>query len=361
VTATHSGAGPDRQRLDRLRGILPQLHAEAILVVQPTNVRYLTGFSSSNAALVVDGERGWLLTDGRYVEAAQAVSGVEALRAERDLFGELAKRLPELVSGSVAFEADRITVAQHEKLVAGGAELVPVQQAVERLRAVKDEEELDAVRRSARLLDAAFEALARERVVGRTEAEIAWWMERTIRELGAEAVSFSPIVASGPNAARPHHHPGDRAVGRGELLIVDAGAVVDGYCSDCTRTFATGPVPPALERAYEVCLEAQERSLEAVAAGAAGRDVDAVARNILREHGFDVLHGLGHGVGLDIHEEPRLSDTSTDDLVAGNVVTVEPGVYLPGEGGVRIEDLVVVGTDGAEVLSPFTKELLALG
>jgi Xaa-Pro aminopeptidase len=347
-------------RLERLRTLLPELGGDAVLVAQGTNVLYLTGFASSNAALVVAARRAWLLTDGRYVEAARGVAGVELIRAERDLFADLSKRLPELVTGPVAFEADHLTVAQHTRLAEGGATLVPAQKIVERLRAVKDPEELDAVRRSAQLLTAAYERLAEERVAGRTEQELAWWMERTIRELGAEAVSFAPIVAGGPNSALPHHHPGERVVGHGEVLLVDAGAVVDGYCSDCTRTFAVGELPPSLERAYEVCLEAQVRSLGAVAAGAAARDVDAVARGIVREHGYEVMHGLGHGVGLAIHEEPRLSDTSTDELVPANVVTVEPGVYLAGVGGVRIEDLVVVGDGGAEVLTPFTKELVVL-
>jgi len=209
-------------------------------------------------------------------------------------------------------------------------------------------------------INEAFELLGREQVSGRTEAALAWWMERTIRELGAEAVSFPPIVASGPNAALPHHHPGQRVVEPGDVLLVDAGAVVDGYCSDCTRTFAVGEVAPPLQRAYDVCLEAQLRSLEAVAPGASGQAVDAIARGIIREYGYDVMHGLGHGVGLAIHEEPRLAETSGDELAVANVVTVEPGVYLAGIGGIRIEDMVVVGETGPEVLTPVTKELVVL-
>jgi Xaa-Pro aminopeptidase len=348
-----------RDRLDRLRSTLPDSGASAILVAEPTNVLYLTGFSSSNAVVLLD-DTARLFTDGRYIEAARGVDGVEVVHAERDLFGDLAKRLPELVDGPVAFEANHLTVAQHTKLAGGGVTFVPAKQTVERLRAVKDAAELEAVRRSARLLNEAFELLGRERVSGRTEAALAWWMERTIRELGAEAVSFSPIVASGPNAALPHHHPGDRVIEAGDVLLVDAGAVVDGYCSDCTRTFAVGEVAPAIRRAYEVCLEAQLRSLEAVVADAAAQGVDAVARGIIREHGYDVMHGLGHGVGLAIHEEPRLAETSSDQLAVSNVVTVEPGVYLAGHGGVRIEDMVVVGESGSEVLTPVTKELLTL-
>ncbi len=240
-------------------------------------------------------------------------------------------------------------------------ELVPQRKIVEALRAVKDDGELDAIRRAGAVVNEAFERLAREQVVGRSEAELAWWMERTMRDLGAEAVSFPPIVASGPNGALPHHHPGERLVGAGELLLVDAGAMVDGYCSDCTRTFATGSLPPVLERAYRVCLEAQLRSLEEVAVGNACVEVDALARRVLDEHGYEPMHNLGHAVGLEIHEDPRLAQGSRDSIAAGNVLTVEPGVYLADLGGVRIEDLVVVHDRGIEILTPVTKELVRLG
>jgi Xaa-Pro aminopeptidase len=347
-------------RLARLQERVSQVEAPALLVTNTTNVRYLTGFASSNAAVLATAEHAWLFTDGRYVEAARGVEGVEVVRSERDLYGYLARQLATLAGGPVAFEAEHVTVAQHARLSTDGVTLVETRKIVEGLRAVKDDSELAAIRRSAALLNDVFERLAAERVVGRTEAELAWWIERTIRELGADGVSFPPIVASGPNAALPHHHPGARVVEANETLLVDAGALVDGYCSDCTRTFATGELPPALARAYDACLEAQQRSLEAVLPSRGGAEVDAVARSVLVEHGYEVMHGLGHAVGLEIHEDPRLSDTSTDVLVAGNVVTVEPGVYLAGTGGVRIEDLVVVAEAGPEVLTATTKELVVL-
>lgn len=347
-------------RLQRLRGRLAELDVAALLVSDGTNVRYLTGFASSNAWLLVAAGHAWLLTDGRYIEAAGGIEGVEAIAAKRNLATDLEGRLPSLTDGPVGFEADRMTVSVHARLSGSGVELRPTRRAVEALRAVKDADELDAIRRSTALLMEAFERFAAESVVGRTEAELAWVAERTIRELGAEAVSFEPIVASGPNAARPHHHPGSRVVEAGELLLLDAGAVVDGYCSDCTRTFATGPLPPALERAYAVCKDAEERSLAATLPGTRCVDVDGVARSVLTEHGYEVLHGLGHSVGLDIHEDPRLAPESEATLQAGNVVTIEPGVYLSGSGGVRIEDLVIVGASGPEVLTTFTKELTTL-
>jgi Xaa-Pro aminopeptidase len=261
----------------------------------------------------------------------------------------------------VAFDADHVTVAGHASLAKGGVELMPTTGVVAGLRAVKDEDELAAVRRAARVTYDAYARLSQEPLVGRTEAEVAWWLERTLRDEGAEGLAFPPIVASGPNAALPHHHPGERTIGAGETVIVDAGAEIAGYCADCTRTFATGPLPDDLQEAYALCRSAQEAALAEVRAGALASELDGIARSLIEESGLaPVLHGLGHGVGLEVHERPVLRPTSSDVLAAGNVVTVEPGVYLAGRGGVRIEDLVVVGESGPEILSSFTKDLLTL-
>jgi Xaa-Pro aminopeptidase len=350
------------ERIGKLRDELDRAEAATFLVSDPVNVGYLTGFDSSNAIALVSVEGVRVLTDGRYIEAARGLGGVEAVRAERELAPWLGEHLDELAEPPVVFEADHLTVAEHEGIARSGLPLVATNGVVKRLRAVKDEEELDAIRRAAGILMDAFDRLAGEDIVGRTEAELAWWLERTIREEGAHALAFDVIVASGPNASVPHHHPGPRTVERGETVIVDAGARIDGYCSDCTRTFATGPLPEELQRAYAVCRAAQEEALEAVRAGEAARDLDAIARRTIEASGMgDVLHGLGHGVGREIHEAPRLADTSQETVEAGNVVTVEPGVYVAGRGGVRIEDLVIVTDDGAEVLTPFTKDLLILG
>jgi Xaa-Pro aminopeptidase len=340
-------------RVERLRGELERLGAATFLVSHPINVRYLSGFESSNAALLVDRDRVVLLTDGRYIEASRGVPGVEAVHAERDLFTYLGETLATLAPPPVAFESDHVTVAAHAAVAASGVELVPAAKVVKTLRAVKEEVELEAIRRSARVLTDAFARLAREPFSGRTEAELAWWMERAIRDEGADDVSFDVIVASGPNAALPHHHPGPRAVVPGETVIVDAGAKVGGYCSDCTRTFATGPLPDDLVRAYATCRAAQESSLAAVRAGVSTRDVDAIARREIDESGIaPVLHNLGHGVGLEIHELPVFSNVSDETLAPGNAMTVEPGVYLPDLGiGVRIEDEVLVTEKGCEVLT----------
>ena len=350
-----------KARIERLREETARLEAGAFLVTHPVNVRYLSGFESSNAALLVRPDVVLLATDGRYLDAARAIPEVEVVPAERALLPYVGKRLGELAQGPVAFEADHVTVAGHESLAVNGTALVPAKGVLQRLRAVKEAAELEAIRRAARVTDAAYARLAGERFAGRTERDLAWRMEELLREEGADETAFPVIVASGPNAALPHHHPGERAVGAGETVVVDAGAQVDGYCSDCTRTFATGPLPEELAAAYALCRSAQEAALAAVRAGSTGTDVDAVARTPIEESGLaPVLHGLGHGVGLEVHEAPVLRPESADTLVAGNVVTVEPGVYLAGRGGIRIEDLVVVSDDGPEVLSPFTKELLTL-
>jgi Xaa-Pro aminopeptidase len=348
-------------RVERLRLGLDGLGARSFLVSDPVNVFYLTGLDSSNAVAIVSRQRVLLATDGRYLEAARGLAGVEVVPAERELLRDLGGRLADLAEAPVAFEADHVTVAQHEALLAGGLELVPARGILLGLRAVKERGELDAIRRAARITNDAYDRLARERLVGRAEAEVAWWMEQALRNEGADALAFPVIVASGANAARPHHRPGSRPIGAGETVIVDAGAKVDGYCADCTRTFASGPLPEDLRRAYALCRAAQEHALAAIRAGAAARDVDGVARAEIEEEGIaPVLHGLGHGVGLEVHEQPRLAKSSEQTLAVANVVTVEPGVYLAGRGGVRIEDLVVVGADGPEVLSPFTKDLLTL-
>jgi Xaa-Pro aminopeptidase len=215
------------------------------------------------------------------------------------------------------------------------------------------------IRRAAAISDQVFAELARERFTGRTERELAWWIESAFHDAGAAALAFSSIVAAGANGASPHAEPGDRPIEAGTLVTLDIGCVDDGYCSDCTRTFATGVLPAQLAEAYELCLQAQLDGLAAVRAGAHGRDVDAASRVAIEAAGLGDRygHGLGHGVGLDVHEAPVLRPETVDVLVSGNVVSVEPGVYLPGVGGVRIEDLVVVTDDGADRLTRFGKEL----
>jgi Xaa-Pro aminopeptidase len=341
-------------RVDRLREALE----EPLLVSAPANIRYLTGFSSSNAALLVEPERLRLFSDFRYASAGREVEGVEFVEANRNLFAGLA----ELLDGRIGFEATAVTYADYETLTGGGLELVPRRGLVEALRAVKDDGELDAIRTAAEVTNRAYERFAQERFTGRTERELAWRLDELFHELGAKGPAFETIVAGGPHAALPHGRPTDREIGPGETVVVDAGALVDGYCADCTRTFATGALPDGLKEAYAVCLDGQQAGLDGVRAGTTGIDADAAARTVIDGAGFGERfgHGLGHGVGIEVHEAPRLSKTSDDTLAARNVVTVEPGIYLPGEGGIRIEDLVVVTDDGPEILTSFTKDLVTV-
>jgi Xaa-Pro aminopeptidase len=267
-----------------------------------------------------------------------------------------------LADRRIAFEEENLSHAGYQALAAAGVDAVPTKGLVESLRAVKDEGELVALRRATALSDDVFAALSQERFSGRTERELAWWVERSFREGGAEGVSFEVSVAAGANASAPHAVPGDEPIRRGVLVTVDAGCILDGYCSDCTRTFAVGEVEERLAGLYGLCLEAQLAGLAAVAPGVHGRDVDAASRVAIAEAGLGHAygHGLGHGVGFQVHEAPSLRPESTDVLQPGNVVSVEPGIYLPGDMGVRIEDLVLVTDTGRERLTQFEKELLTV-
>ena len=342
-------------RIDRLRELLE----EPLLVTNLVNVRYLTGLESSNAALFVEPDRARLFTDFRYIETAGEIEGVEAVQTKRSLIGWLADEL----DGRVGFEANVLPWSFAEELEGGGVELVARSGLVERLRAVKDEGELEIFRRACAITDRMFERLVSEvRFVGRPERDVAWDIARLYHEEGAEEQAFEAIVGSGPTGARPHARAGDRVIEAGELVVIDTGCRVGGYVSDYTRTLATGELDPELRQAYDVVLAAQQAGLDAIRAGVGGIDVDSAARDVIEGSDFAGTfgHGLGHGLGLDVHEAPRLSTESPDTLAAGNVVTVEPGVYLPGRFGIRIEDDVVVTEGGSENPVRFTKQLVTV-
>jgi Xaa-Pro aminopeptidase len=331
---------------------------EPLLVTNSTNVLYLVGFRSSNAALLVEPDDVRLFSDFRYAEAARAVEGVRFEETKRGLLKDLADRL----SGRIGFEADFVSYGGYETLAAGALEPVPRRGLVEALRAVKDADELAALEEACEITDRMFELLIEERFVGRTEREVAWTIEQLFHEEGADRVAFESIVASGPNSARPHGRATGRVIGGGETVIVDTGCTIRGYSSDYTRTFATGPLDEEVRDAYAVVAAAQEAGLKALRAGVTGFDADAAARLVVEESSFAGLfgHGLGHGLGLEVHEAPRLSTESTDTLAAGNVVTVEPGVYLEGRAGVRIEDDVVVTETGNDNYTGFRKDLIVV-
>jgi Xaa-Pro aminopeptidase len=350
-------------RGERLAQVVSERELDQLFVSDLTNVRYLTGFTGTNGACLVSPDSLIFFTDFRYTERAADEVGEEWKRPDAER--ELVPQIVGAMSGRVGFEDAHLSVRQLARLEAAagdGVELVPAGDLVEQLRAVKEPEELERIAAAAKLADDVYRWAIQGGLVGRTEREVARAVEARIRELGAEP-SFPPIVAAGPNGALPHAEPGDREIGSGELVVFDMGAELEGYCSDCTRTFATGELDGEAREVYELVLRAQEAALEAVRAGASGKEVDAVPRELISEagHGDHFGHGTGHGVGLEVHESPRLATTSDDELAEGNVVTVEPGVYLPGKFGVRIEDLVVVTDNGGRDLSSVPKDLTVVG
>jgi len=350
-------------RADRVAAALAERELEALLVTNLVNLRYVTGFTGSNGLAVLGAELRRFVTDFRYVEQAQVeVEGFEVEEAPQEFLDGLRDGWP---AGALrlGFEDDHVSVRRHARLRAvlpERVELVPAGGIVEKLRAVKDADETERIRAAAALADAAYGMLRAQGLVGRTEHDVALAVENEMRRLGAEGPSFPSIVASAERGALPHARPTDLPIARGTLVTLDIGARLDGYCSDCTRTWATGEPPDDLAEIYALVQGAQAAALEALRPGPSGREVDAVARQIIEEagHGEHFGHGLGHGVGMEVHEGPRLTRSAEAPLVAGNVVTVEPGVYVPGRGGVRIEDLVVVVEDGHSVLSGTTKELV---
>jgi len=356
-------------RSDRLAAAVAERELDALLVSGPVNVRYLSGYTGSNGALLVgpgeDGTRRFF-TDFRY--ATQILEEVPD-RFEREVVsGDLLEFAARSLTGSgrLGFDDAHLSVKRHAAIAAelpDAWELVPAAGAVEALREVKDAEELRLIAAAAALVDDILAWIAERGLVGRTERQVAIDLEHEMRVRGAEGPSFASIVAAGAHGALPHATPREVEIGGGVLVTIDLGAIVDGYCSDCTRTFATGEVEAEAREVYEIVLAAQRAAVAAVSAGPTGREIDAVARTAIADAGYGEHfgHGLGHGVGLEIHEGPRLHKLSGETrLRAGNVVTVEPGIYLPGRFGVRIEDLVVVTDDGCQVLSHFPTELLVV-
>jgi len=349
-------------RADRVEAAVRERGLELLLVTGLTNVRWLTGFTGSNALAVVGPGVRRFLTDFRYLTQAGAqVPEVWGKEIAQDLLERVAG---DLEGRKVGFDDAQMAVKTHAKLAeAAQAELVGAGGLVEELRLAKDADEVARIRAAARLADAAFEEVVGAGIVGRTERDVALDLEVAMRRRGAEAASFPPIVAAGAHGALPHAEPRDVPIPAGTLVVIDWGARHEGYASDCTRTVATGELDPRDREVYELVLRAQEAALVAVRPGPEGREVDAVAREVIERagHAEHFGHGLGHGVGLEVHEGPRLSKQGTTPLGAGQVVTVEPGVYVPGRVGVRIEDLVLVTEDGHEVLSSLPKTLRTVG
>lgn len=356
----HSG------RRRRLLEAVATLDVDAVLLTRPVNVRYLTGFTGSNAALLLSPVTALLATDGRYVLQAAAQSPDVDLLLERAVAPALVAHAQAGGMRRVLVEAHGVTLGLAETLraVAPQVELVPARAAVEAMREVKDDDELAALTRACAISDRALAEVLPTVAVGRTEREIARELEHRMSLYGAEAPAFPSIVAGGPHSAVPHHEPTDRPLRRGDLLKIDFGARYDGYHADMTRTFVVGAEPADWQREiHAVVAAAQRAGRDALAPGVSAREVDAVARRVVADAGYAEAfpHGLGHGVGLEIHEAPMLGSAAEARLGDRVPVTVEPGVYLPGRGGVRIEDTLVVRDGAPSLLTTTSRELLVLG
>ena len=352
-------------RRDRLVARLPELQVDALLVGALPSVRYLTGFTGSNAVVIVGAVGSVFLTDGRYGDqAAHEVPDLERAVSTNGFLGPLAEACRDLGIQRLGFEAAHLSVARWRELgdALGGVELVTTEGVVERLRWTKDREELRLLEQAQEATDQAFDAILDRLAIGMTERQVAHELEAAMRRAGADGVAFDPIVAFGEQAAEPHHAPGHRALEEGDVVKMDFGALWDGYHTDMTRTVAFGSAPPELRKLHDVVREAQQAAIDAIHPDVAAVEVDAAARRVVADAGYaeSFPHGLGHGVGLQIHEGPWFHPESRDTLPPGTVMTVEPGIYVTGLGGVRIEDVVEVTAEGARAIPTSTRELIEL-
>ena len=364
-------AGPPKpamaDRLRRCRGLIAEAGLDALMVSDGHDVRYLSGFRGEDATLVVSRDVALICTDSRYWPQVRGeVAGFELVKTRGDLTSETAAATAAHLGPAAAlgFQGTHLSYAGYRRLRRRhDGRLRDLRRRVSRLRAVKDAYEIEQMRRAAAVTDDALQAVTLQGLAGRTEAEVAWALQSAFRRLGAEGEAFPAIVAAGDHAAHGHALPGNRVIAAGELVVIDTGARVNGYCSDITRTFAAGEPTSELREMYALVLDAQMAGLAAVRSGAHGRDdVDAACRRVIASggHADDFGHGTGHGVGLEIHEAPDLGSTRGDVLRTGMVCTVEPGIYVEGVAGVRIEDTVLVTEDGCERLTTHAKDLQVL-
>lgn len=352
-------------RLEKIRQLMVIDNLDGFLITRPDNRRYLSGFTGSAGVLIITPEEQIIATDSRYYEQVrQECPAWELVEVGYDFVGNMLELLRGLGLGArrVGFEADDISVStlhDWERALLGRLVLVHTNGFVEALRMQKDAGELISLKKAVALADEAIDHLYNWIRPGMTELQVAWELESYMRTHGASAVSFDLIVASGPNSAKPHARPTERPIQKGEPITVDVGCIVEDYCSDVTRTFCLGePADDKFMAIWSIVLEAQQSAIQGARAGLSGQTIDKLARDIIEQSGYgkNFEHSLGHGVGLAIHENPRLGHRYTDEILTGSVVTVEPGIYIPDWGGVRIEDMVVVRDDGVEVLTGSSKK-----
>ncbi|MFC4078240.1 M24 family metallopeptidase [Salinithrix halophila] len=353
------------KRLSRLRKRMTEENLEALLISNPINRRYLTGFTGSAGWVLITGDQQYLISDFRYdLQVKEQAPGFTFVRHAGNPFKDVKELMGKAGVKEVAFEQDDLTFRQFKKLEEALDGIRPVAKSgiVEKLREIKEEEELVLMREAAAIADRAFEAVLKEIRPGRTEKEIDLKLEFLMREMGATSSSFATIVASGPRSALPHGVASDRVLEKGDLVTLDFGALYKGYCSDMTRTVALGKLEPKQKEIYDIVLTAQKKAVDALRPGITGKEGDAAARDVIEEQGYGEYfgHTTGHGLGMEVHELPSLSHRSDTPLEPGMVVTVEPGIYLPETGGVRIEDDVLVTKEGHEVFTSSPKELIII-
>lgn len=350
------------ERLGRMRALLVERELDAALITSPANRFYLSGYTMDGIAasagiVLVDRAGVWICTNANNTGWAKATAnpGVEVEQLERPWEGWLAKRIERAGWRAVGFEDADLTVASFRALQAETQDvaLEPLGDGIERLRAVKEEDELARVTDAIRLNDEVFVATTADLRAGATERELAWRIDRTMRELGADGNAFATIVAAGPHAANPHHEPTERPIEEGEPIIIDMGARLRGYLSDLTRTIWVGEPSPALRAVYNIVYQANAAAIAGIRPGMSGQVSDRIGRDIIEEAGYgeQFVHGLGHGVGIRIHEAPSMGKSRDNVLPTGAIITIEPGIYIPDWGGVRIEDVGVLERDGVRILT----------
>ncbi|MGA8941727.1 MAG: Xaa-Pro peptidase family protein [Thermoactinomyces sp.] len=353
------------QRVERLRKKMAEKNLEAFLITHPVNRRYMTGFTGTSGVALLTKNDAIFITDFRYVtQAREQCPDWSLVKHEGSIFSEVAKVCRKIGLNQLAFEQDHLTYGEVIQLreMLEEIETVPAGGLVEELREVKEPEELLIMKEAAKIADEAFAQIVQEIRPGMKEREVALRLEVIMRELGAISSSFDTIVASGWRSALPHGVASDKVIEKGDFVTMDYGAYYKGYASDITRTVLMGKPDPKQKEIYEIVLEANRRAIEGVRPGKTGKEIDAIARDYIREHGYGDYfgHGTGHGLGMEVHEEPRVSSRGDKPLVPGMVITIEPGIYLPDFGGVRIEDDLIVTESGYEKITGSPKELLMI-
>ncbi|EHJ07647.1 M24 family metallopeptidase [Staphylococcus simiae] len=350
-------------RISKVREILNQKHLDAIIIMSDYNRRYLSGFTGTSGALIISKDEQYLITDFRYIEQASSqAKDFTIINRTNSIIEEVKNLLHDNQYDDIGFEGHDVSYDTYVELNKSRLTLISISNAVDKIREVKDEEEIALIKKAATIVDDTYEYILTIAKAGMTEKELKAKLESKMLELGAEGPSFDTIVASGYRGALPHGVASDKVIEQGDMITLDFGAYYNGYCSDITRTFAIGEPDPKLKELYQIVLESQLKAINEIKPGMTGKEADALARDYLKDKGYgkEFGHSLGHGIGLEIHEGPMLAKTVNNKLQVNNCVTIEPGVYIDGLGGIRIEDDILITENGCEVFTKCTKDLIVL-